>query len=66
MKTEILEANNNECMTVIKALQKIDGRVDENGELTSLGMLVFSIIDEILVTKVAQCCSPYEQKKGTQ
>ena len=44
---EIREANPEDCKTVIEALRSLDGREDEAGELTTLGMLAAAIVEDL-------------------
>lgn len=44
---EIREANPEDCKTVIEALRSLDGREDEAGELSPLGMLVATIVEDL-------------------
>lgn len=44
---EIREASPEDCKTVIEALRSLDGREDEAGELTTLGMLAAAIVEDL-------------------
>lgn len=44
---EVREARPEDCKTVIEALQRLEGREDEAGELSPLGMLVAAIVEDL-------------------
>lgn len=46
---EVREARPQDCETVIKALYALEGRKEKDGELTPLGMLTGSIIEELAI-----------------
>lgn len=44
---EVREARPEDCKVIIEAVQALDGREDEDGELTPLGMLAAAIVEEL-------------------
>lgn len=44
---EVRHARSEDCRAVVEALYQMDGREDEEGELTPLGMLTAQIIEEL-------------------
>lgn len=49
---EVREARPEDCMTIIAALRSLDGREDEEGKLTPLGMLAWAISEELTINGV--------------
>lgn len=49
---EVREARPEDCRTIIEALQALDGREGEDGELTPLGFLVGAVIEELFVNGI--------------
>ena len=49
---EVREARPEDCRTIIEALQALDGREGEDGELTPLGLLVGAIVEELTVNGI--------------
>lgn len=46
---EVREARPEDCKTIVKALYALEGRKDEDGELTPLGMLAGAVIEELMI-----------------
>ena len=51
---EVREARPEDCKTIIKALYALEGREDEAGKLTPLGMLTGAIVEELIVNGIAK------------
>ena len=49
---EVREARPEDCKTIIAALYALEGRKDEAGELTSLGMLTGAVVEELTINGV--------------
>lgn len=49
---EVREARPEDCKTIIEALHALDGREDEAGELTPLGMLAAAIVEELTINGI--------------
>ena len=49
---EVREARPEDCKAIIEAVQALDGREDEDGELTPLGMLAAAIVEELTINGI--------------
>ena len=49
---EVREARPEDCKTIIEALHALDGREDETGELTPLGLLVGAVVEELTINGI--------------
>ena len=49
---EVREARPEDCKAIIEAMQALDGREDEDGELTPLGMLAAAIVEELAINGI--------------
>lgn len=49
---EVQEARPEDCKVIIEAVQALDGREDEDGELTPLGMLAAAIVEELTINGI--------------
>ena len=49
---EVRKARPEDCKAIIEALYSLEGREDEAGELTSLGLLTGAIIEELMINGI--------------
>lgn len=49
---EVREARPEDCKTIIEALYALEGREDEAGELTPLGLLVGAVVEELTINGI--------------
>ena len=49
---EVREARPEDCKAIIEAVQALDGREDEDVELTPLGMLAAAIVEELTINGI--------------
>lgn len=50
--TEVRGANPEDCEVIISALYDLDGRENEDGELTPLGVLAGAIVEELTINGI--------------
>ena len=49
---EVREARPEDCKVIIEALHALNGREDEDGELTPLGFLVGAVVEELTMNGI--------------
>ena len=49
---EVREARPEDCKAIIEAVRSLEGREDEAGELTPLGMLAAAIVEELTINGI--------------
>lgn len=49
---EVREARPEDCKVIVEALHTLEGRKDEKGELTSLGMLTYAVMEELVINGI--------------
>ena len=49
---EVREARPEDCKAIIEAVRSLEGRKDEAGELTPLGMLAAAIMEELTINGI--------------
>ena len=49
---EVRDARPEDCKAIIEAVRSLEGREDEAGELTPLGMLAAAIVEELTINGV--------------
>ena len=49
---EVREAHPEDCKAIIAALYSLEGREDEAGELTPLGVLVGAVVEELTINGI--------------
>ena len=52
---EVREARPEDCKVIIEALHALNGREDEDGELTPLGFLVGAVVEELTMNGIMKC-----------
>lgn len=52
---EVRKARPEDCDTIISLLYSLEGREDENGEETPLGLLAGAIAEELLINGIMKC-----------
>lgn len=54
--TEVRRARPEDCKVIIEALRRLDGREDEDGELTPLGLVTGALIEELTMNGIIKKC----------